>query len=87
MTKLYVLAKMTNMETVTAAEAKANLSELLRRAEAGTETIVTRHGQPVAKLVPIRPRIAGGMKDQITVLDDDWWASDPDIAAQFGTSG
>ena len=75
------------MDTVTAAEAKANLSELLRRAEAGTETLVTRHGQPVAKLVPIRPRVAGGMKRQITVVDEDWWAPDPDIAEQFGTPG
>jgi Antitoxin Phd_YefM, type II toxin-antitoxin system len=34
--------------TVTAADAKAGLSELLRRAEAGEEIIVTRNGEPVA---------------------------------------
>ena len=32
------------------AEAKANLSELIRRAEAGEEITITRHGKPVAQL-------------------------------------
>lgn len=37
---------------VTAAELKANLSELLDRAAAGEETLITRHGKPVARLSP-----------------------------------
>lgn len=36
-----------------AAEAKARLSELLDRAQAGEEIIIKRHGAPVARLVPI----------------------------------
>lgn len=33
-------------------EAKAQLSELLRDAKRGEETVITDHGTPVAKLVP-----------------------------------
>ena len=35
-------------------EAKNKLSELVDRAEAGEELIITRRGKPVAKLVPIK---------------------------------
>ena len=42
------------METVTVAEAKAHLSGLLNRIERGEEVIVTRRGQPVAKIVPVQ---------------------------------
>ena len=37
---------------MTAAEAKAHLSELLDRAAAGQETTITRRGKPVARVVP-----------------------------------
>jgi prevent-host-death family protein len=33
-------------------EAKAQLLDLVRRAEAGEEVTLTRHGQPVVRLVP-----------------------------------
>jgi prevent-host-death family protein len=36
-------------------EAKNKLSELLQRVEQGQEFTITRHGRPVARLVPIRP--------------------------------
>lgn len=36
---------------VSSAEAKAKFSELLKRAEAGEEISLTRHGKVVAKLV------------------------------------
>ena len=35
-------------------DAKGRLSELVRRAEAGDEVVLTRHGQPAAKLVGVR---------------------------------
>ena len=35
-------------------EAKTNLSMLLRRVAAGEEIVITRSGEPVAKLVPVR---------------------------------
>ena len=40
------------METVGAFEAKTKLSELLERVAAGEEFLITRHGQPLARLVP-----------------------------------
>jgi prevent-host-death family protein len=35
-------------------EAKAQLTELVRRAEAGDEVILTRHGHPTVRLVPFK---------------------------------
>ncbi len=40
------------------AEAKARFSELLGRAEAGEEITIKRHGAPVAKLVPVMPKLS-----------------------------
>ena len=34
-------------------EAKARLTDLVRRAEAGDEVILTRRGQPAVRLVPV----------------------------------
>lgn len=41
--------------SVGAYEAKTHFSELLDRAAAGEEITITKHGHPVAKLVPIHP--------------------------------
>jgi prevent-host-death family protein len=41
------------MSHIGAFEAKTHLSELLDRVEAGEELVITRHGRPVAKLVPM----------------------------------
>jgi prevent-host-death family protein len=82
MASLVILTTMTSI--VTAAEAKAGLSDLLRRAQAGEEIVVTRNGEPVAKLVPIRPRVGGFMHGEIAVHDQKWWQSDDDLADQFG---
>ncbi|HJS87401.1 MAG TPA: type II toxin-antitoxin system prevent-host-death family antitoxin [Acetobacteraceae bacterium] len=38
--------------TVTLADAKAHLSELVERAAAGESVCITRRGRPVARLVP-----------------------------------
>jgi prevent-host-death family protein len=35
-------------------EAKTHLSELLEKVEAGEEITITKHGAPVAKLVPVK---------------------------------
>lgn len=40
-------------QTIGLFEAKTHLSELVARAEAGEEVIITRHNKPVAKLVPV----------------------------------
>ena len=40
------------MVTVSLAQAKARLSELLDKVEAGEEVVVTRHGRAVARISP-----------------------------------
>lgn len=36
-------------------EAKSRLSQLVEKAEAGEEVVLTRHGRPVAKIVNVTP--------------------------------
>jgi len=43
--------------TVGAYEAKTHLSELLEKVEAGEEITITKHGAPVAKLVPVKKEV------------------------------
>lgn len=44
--------------TVNVQQAKAQLSKLLAHAQAGEEIVITKSGQPWAKLVPIRDNVA-----------------------------
>jgi prevent-host-death family protein len=44
------------MKQVGVYEAKTHLPRLLEQVEAGETITITRHGKPVAKLVPIEPR-------------------------------
>lgn len=39
---------------VSVSDAKGQLTELVRLAEAGEEVILTRHGHPAVRLVPLR---------------------------------
>lgn len=41
------------MTSVGIHEAKTNLSRLLRRVSIGEEIVITRSGEPIAKIVPI----------------------------------
>ena len=41
---------------ISVSEAKAKLTELVRRAEQGGEVVLTRHGQATVTLVPVQPR-------------------------------
>ena len=41
------------MNTATVTEAKNGLSALLDRVKAGDEVIITEHGRPIARVVPI----------------------------------
>jgi prevent-host-death family protein len=41
-------------DSVGAYEAKTRFSELLEQVEGGKEITITRHGMPVARLVPLR---------------------------------
>jgi prevent-host-death family protein len=42
---------------VSVTEAKGQLTELVRRAEAGEEVVLTRHGHPAARLLPVKPAL------------------------------
>ena len=57
------------MEKVQLFEAKARLSELVDRAEAGKETVITRRGRAVARLVP-EPSKGGREVDRDAIMDD-----------------
>ncbi|MCC7487326.1 MAG: type II toxin-antitoxin system prevent-host-death family antitoxin [Burkholderiales bacterium] len=50
------------MERVQLFEAKARLSELIDRAEAGREIVITRRGRAVARIVPARQ---GGRRREV----------------------
>ena len=41
---------------ISVSEAKGQLTELVRSAEAGEEVVLTRHGKATVALVPVRPR-------------------------------
>lgn len=41
-------------ESVGAYDAKTHLSKLLERTERGERLVITRHGRPVAQLIPFR---------------------------------
>ena len=40
------------MQAMSLAHAKAHLSELLNAVESGEEVVITRHGRPIARVLP-----------------------------------
>ena len=52
---------------ISVTEAKAQLTELVRRAEAGDEIILTRHGHAAVRLVPVKA--VAQSKDRRKLLD------------------
>jgi prevent-host-death family protein len=69
---------------VSVAEAKATLSELLRRAEEGEDILVARNGHPVARISAVRKREGGFHRGEVVVSDPDWWKADESLADDFG---
>lgn len=53
--------------SVSVTEAKAQLTELVRRAEAGDEVILTRHSHPVARIAPAKT--ASDRKPRLALLE------------------
>lgn len=56
-------------------EAKTQLSKLVERAEAGEEIVITRRGEPAARLVPERAAagfsaLAGAWRGRVAIADD-----------------
>lgn len=47
-----------HMETINVHDAKTHFSRLLRRVEAGEELVISRGGQPVARMVPLEVDVA-----------------------------
>ncbi|QCB92323.1 type II toxin-antitoxin system Phd/YefM family antitoxin [Cellulomonas shaoxiangyii] len=76
------------MEPVSIYDAKTHLSRIVTRAEAGEETVITRHGRPVAKVVPMpaRPsvRTPGVLAGRIRVADDFDAFTDEDARDWYG---
>lgn len=70
-------------------EAKSRLSELIREAERGSDVIVARDGQPVAKSIPWppkRPSRAPGQWAGRVEYHSDPVGPDPDVAMLFEES-
>ena len=41
---------------ISVSEAKGQLTDLVRRAEAGDDVVLTRHGKATVRLVPVQPQ-------------------------------
>jgi prevent-host-death family protein len=52
---------------VSISDAKAKLTDLVRRAEAGDDVILTRHGHPAVRLTPVRA--AGDAKGRRELIE------------------
>ena len=50
---------------VSVTEAKGQLTELVRRAEAGDEVVLTRHGRPTVRLVPVQRKPDAEMRRKV----------------------
>ncbi|MCY3927132.1 MAG: type II toxin-antitoxin system prevent-host-death family antitoxin [Acidobacteria bacterium] len=58
------------MRTVSVTAAKAQLSRLLVQVERGEDVVITRHGEPVAKLMAYRPRARrqfGALRGRVSI--------------------
>ena len=59
--------------TVNIHEAKTHFSKLLKEVASGHRVIISRAGEPVAELIPIKKhgkRTPGTLNDQISISDD-----------------
>jgi prevent-host-death family protein len=76
------------MRAMTIYEAKTHLSRVVALAEEGTETVLTRHGKPVARVVPLAPQRAerkpGAFEGQGWIADDFDELTDAELADWYG---
>ena len=56
------------MSEIGAFEARTHLPKLLQRVEAGERFVITRHGRPVAELIPFQQRDAAKVRSAIDAL-------------------
>ena len=75
------------MIEVNAREARTHLSQLLARVEAGEEVLISRAGQPIARLVPARrargKRRPGRFVGEGRIADDFNAPLPPEVLAEF----
>ncbi|MEU8624289.1 type II toxin-antitoxin system prevent-host-death family antitoxin [Streptomyces sp. NPDC048669] len=68
-------------------EAKTHLSRILEQVATGEEVVISKAGEPVAKVVPLRARVnrtgRGSLRGQVRIGDDFDELPD-DIADAFG---
>lgn len=68
-------------------EAKTHLSRILERVATGEEVVISKAGEPVAKVVPLRPKVRrtgrGSLAGRIHIADD-FDELPEDIADAFG---
>lgn len=57
------------MREIQASEAKTHLPQLLDEVERGETVIITRHGRPIARLVPESDRRRGEIEEIIASLE------------------
>lgn len=55
---------------ISVSDAKAQLTDLVRRAEAGEEVILTRHGHAIARLVPANAKPPVNADQRLAFLQD-----------------
>ena len=63
------------MRTIQATEAKARLAELLRTVERGETVVITRYGEAIAHVIPVRGAERTGHKqvvDRFRRRRDEW---------------
>jgi prevent-host-death family protein len=58
------------MDTVGTFEAKTHLTRLLDRVVAGEQITITRHGTPIARLVPVKPASSRQIRETIAKLKE-----------------
>lgn len=55
------------MKTAAVSELKSHLSEYLKRVKAGAEILITDHGKPIARLVPLsRPK---NLRESLVIME------------------
>jgi prevent-host-death family protein len=68
-------------------EAKTHLSRILEQVATGQEVVISKAGEPVAKVVPLHPKVkrtdCGSLRGQIHISDDFDELPD-DLADAFG---
>ena len=74
------------MQIVNIQQAKANLSELIRRAIAGEDVFIARANEPLVRLEPLardtRPRIGGQWRGMLWISPD-FDVPDPELESLF----